>query len=133
MLAKWNGKVNCLELFVELTLVGLLPTVKDCLWNMAKTPNSRVKLNSTLAPSFQQQPCWEMDVIPNVNFALSSNNKDQLRDLYNYLNRRVITVFNTLDGSTLGGNLIMSHQVDYMSQCSFQVNLLKMTKSKSIL
>ena len=56
-----------------------------------------------------------MDVIPNVNFALSSNNKDQLRDLYNYLNRRVVAVFNTLDGSTLGGNLIMSHQVDYMS------------------
>ena len=51
----------------------------------------------------------------NVNFALSSNNKDQLRDLYNYLNQKVITAINTLDGSTLGDNLITSHQVHYMS------------------
>ena len=37
-----------------------------------------------------------MDIMPNVNFALSdSNNKDQLRDLYNYLNQKVITKINT--------------------------------------
>ena len=40
---------------------------------------------STLAQSFQQEPCWEMDVMWNVKFALSSNNKDQLRDYHNYL------------------------------------------------
>ena len=71
-----------------------------------------------LAQSFQQNPCWEMDVIdvmPNVNFALSSNNKDQLRDLYNYLTQKVMTVINTLDGSTFKDNLITSHQVEYMS------------------
>ena len=28
----------------------------------------------------------------NVNIALSTKNKDQLRDLYNYLNQKVITV-----------------------------------------
>ena len=50
----------------------------------------------------------------NVNFALSSKNQDQLRDLHNYLNQKVITAINTLDGSTLGDNLIISHQVDYM-------------------
>ena len=50
----------------------------------------------------------------NVNFALSSKNQDQLRDLRNYLNQKVITAINTLDGSTLGDNLIISHQVDYM-------------------
>ena len=33
--------------------------------------------------SFQQEPCWEMDVEPKVSFAHSSNNKDQLRDLHN--------------------------------------------------
>ena len=44
-----------------------------------------------------------------------SKNKDQLRDVYNYLNQKVITAINTLDGSTLGDNLITSHQVDYMS------------------
>ena len=50
-----------------------------------------------------------MGVILNVNFALSSNNKDELRDLYNYLNQKVITVM-------LGDNLIMNHhQVGYMS------------------
>ena len=52
--------------------------------------------------------------MPNVNFALSTNNRDQLRDLYNYLNQKVISAINTLDGSTLGANLIPSHQVDYM-------------------
>ena len=56
-----------------------------------------------------------MDLMSNVNFAFFSNNKDQLRDLYNYLNQKVITSIRTLDGSTLGDNLITSHQVDYMS------------------
>ena len=56
-----------------------------------------------------------MDVMPNVDFALSSKNEDQLRDLYNYLDQNVITAINTVDGSTLGDNLITSHQVDYIS------------------
>ena len=65
-------------------------------------------------------------------FAVSSNNKDQIRDLLfidsfiqlrdllllNYLNQKVITDINTLDGSTLGdstlGDLITSHLVDYV-------------------
>ena len=47
----------------------------------------------------------------NVNFALSdSNNKDQLRELYNYLNQKLITAINTYDCSTLGKNLITSQQ-----------------------
>ena len=67
-----------------------------------------------------------MDIVPNMNFTLTnSNNKDQLRDLYNYLNQKVITAINTYDSSSLGNNLIMSHQIDYMS--SFQLNLLKKT------
>ena len=56
-----------------------------------------------------------MGVVPNVNFALSSNNKDKLRGLCNYLNQKVITAINTLDGSTLGNNLVTSYQVDYLS------------------
>ena len=47
----------------------------------------------------------------NVNFALSSNSKDQLGDL----NKKLITAINTLDGSTLGDDLITSHQVDNTS------------------
>ena len=65
--------------------------------------------------TFQQEPFWEIDVMQNVNFALSSNSKDQLRDLYDYSNQKVITAINILDGSTVGDNLITSHQVDYMS------------------
>ena len=56
-----------------------------------------------------------MYVIPNVNFALSSNKKDQLRGLYDYLYPIVITAINALDGSTLEDNLIMSHKLDYLS------------------
>ena len=50
-----------------------------------------------------------MDLMPNVSFALSSKNKDQLRDWYDYLNQKVITTINTLDGSSLEDNLITSH------------------------
>ena len=50
-----------------------------------------------------------MELMPNVNFALSSKNKDQLRDWYDYLNQKVITTINTLDDSTLEDNLITSH------------------------
>ena len=73
--------------------------------------NPRVKVNSTLAASFQQEPCRDCDVMLYVNFALSSNSKDQLGEL----DRKLITAINTLDGSTLGHDLITSHQVDNMS------------------
>ena len=48
-------------------------------------------------------------------FKLSCINKDQPKDLYNYLNQKMIAGINTVDGSTLGDNLITSHQVDSMS------------------
>ena len=51
-----------------------------------------------------------MDLMSNVNLTLSINNKDQLGDLYNYLNQKVITTINNLDGSLLGDNLITSQQ-----------------------
>ena len=71
-----------------------------------------------------------MEVMPNVNYALASKNKDQLRDLYIYLNQKVIAYINTLDGSKWGDNLITSHQVDYMSSAVIPaVKLLKITKS----
>ena len=47
----------------------------------------------------------------NLNFALFINNKDQLRDLCNNSNQKVITAINNLDSSTLGVNLITSQQV----------------------
>ena len=53
--------------------------------------------------------------MPSENFALSSIKKDQPKDLQNYLNQKMIDAINTVDGSTLGDNLITSHRVDYMS------------------
>ena len=71
-----------------------------------------------------------MEVMPNVNYALASKNKDQLRDFYIYLNQKVIAYINTLDGSKWGDNLITSHQVDDMSSAVIPaVKLLKITKS----
>ena len=73
-------------------------------------PNPHVKVNFSLARSFQQERWTSCQTqIP----ALSSKNKDQFRDLHNYLNQKVITAINTLDSSTLGDNPITSHQVDY--------------------
>ena len=105
-------KVDCSELSLEITLLGLSHIVKATpeTWQ-----NPCILVNSTLAGSFHQQPCWEMNVMLKVNFVFSGNNKDQLRDFYNYLNLKMITTINTLDGSTLSDNLITSHQVDYMS------------------
>ena len=53
--------------------------------------------------------------MPRENFTLSSINKDQLDDLQNYLNQKMIAAINIADDSTLGDNLITSLQVDYMS------------------
>ena len=53
--------------------------------------------------------------MPTENFTLSSINKDQLEDLWNYLNQKMIAAINIADDSTLGDNLITSLQVDYMS------------------
>ena len=57
-----------------------------------------------------------------VNFTLSVNNKNQLRDLYNF-EIRVIMAINNLDGSTLGDNLIQANKR------RFQPKLFKMAKS----
>ena len=126
MLAKRNGKliawIICGNNFVRITTIVKAASET---W-----PNPRVKVNSTLARSFQQKPCWGMDIMSNVNFTLSdSNNKDQLSDLYNYLYQKVTTAINTYDSSALGNNLITSHQVILCPQRSFQLKLLKITIS----
>ena len=73
------------------TLLGLPHIVKAAseTWS-----NLRIKVKSKLARSFQHDPCREMDVMSNVNFALPSKN----RDLYIYSNQEVITSINTLEG-----------------------------------
>ena len=59
-------KVNCGELYVEITLLGLPQMVKA---TSETWPNPRVSF-------FRREPCLEIDVMPNVDFALSSNDKD---------------------------------------------------------
>ena len=66
-----------------------------------------------------------MDVMSNVNFALSSNKKDQLRDLYNQLNQKLTTVINNVDGSALRDNITTSHQVDYVSSVLIPAEAIK--------
>ena len=75
---------------------------------------------------FQQEPCCERETILSLNFALSSNNKNQLRDLCIFLNQEVMTVINTFDGFTLGDNLITNQNLVYVLM---PAELLKMTKS----
>ena len=58
---------------------------KSHLWNIAKSTR---KGEFHPCAIFSTRPCWEMDIMPDVNFALSSNNKHQLTDLYNYLNKK---------------------------------------------
>ena len=120
-------KVNCCELSVEKIFVALPHIAKA----VSETwPNPCIKVNSTLAWSFHREPCCEKDVTLNVNFAICSNNKDKLRDLYNYLNQKVVTAINTKNGFMLGDHSIMSHQVDYMpSQRSFQLRVLKLPRA----
>ena len=66
-----------------------------------------------------------MDVMSNENFALSGNNKDQFRDLHNYLNQKVTTAINNVDDYTLGDNITTSHQVDYMSSALLPAEVVK--------
>ena len=54
-------------------------------------------------------------VKPSDKLALSSINRDQLKDSHNYLNQKMIASINTVVDSTLGDNLVMSHTGDYMS------------------
>ena len=89
--------------------VRLPHIVKDRLWNMAKS--TRISEFHSCAV-FSTRALLSYGCHANVNFAISSNNLDQLRDLNNYLNQKVITAINTLYGSSLGDDLIMCHQND---------------------
>ena len=59
-------KVNCSELSLEITLLGLPHMVKAA---SETWPNPHLS-------SFQWEPCWEIDVMQNMKFMLSSNGKD---------------------------------------------------------
>ena len=67
MLAKRTGKLS--ELSIEITFLRLPHIVKATSEAWLKPHASFIK----------QDPCWEMDVMANANFALSGKTKDQLR------------------------------------------------------
>ena len=50
--------------------------------------------------------------------------KDQLRDL-NYLNQKITTTIDTLDGPTFENNLILNHQVDFVSSVVIPAEAVK--------
>ena len=123
-------KVNCGKLSLEFNSVRIAthkerPALKHGQIHVEK-------VNSTLPAYavFSTRTQWSL--MPSENFALSSINKDQLEDLLNYLNQKMIATINIADGSTLGDNLVTSHQIDHMSSVliqSFQLKSLKMTKN----
>ena len=106
MLAKLNGKLIAVSFLLNLTPLGLLHIKTDRLCSMPKsTWKSEFHPYAVFSTRAQQS------LMPSKNFALSSINKDQLKDLYNYLNQKMIAAINTAEGSTLGDNQITSHQV----------------------
>ena len=77
--------VNCGELYVELTLLRLPDTVKGRLLSMAKSLRKTKFHPCAVFSTRALQGAGDRAI---HEFTLSSNNKDQLRDLYNYLNQR---------------------------------------------
>ena len=69
-------KVNCSELYLELTLLGLWHIVKGCLWNMAKS--TRKSELHPLTPGLSARAPLRDARQANLNFTLSSYNKDNL-------------------------------------------------------
>ena len=83
-------KVNFGGLSVEKKLIGLPQIVKAV---YKAWPNLRVKVRTCIV--FPREPCYEKGVMPNVNSVLCSNSKDELRDLHDFLNQKVITSINS--------------------------------------
>ena len=103
MLEKWNGKLIAVNCILNFTPLGLAHIKRGQPWSMAI---SRVKVNSSLTRSFQQDPSRKSC---QAAIFRASINKDQLKDLHNYSNRKEIVAINTVGGSTSGDNLIESH------------------------
>ena len=74
-------KSNWYELTVKSTLLLFPDREKGCFWSMAKSP--RKSEFYTPWRSFQLKPCWDMDTLSKVDFALSGNYEDQLRESHN--------------------------------------------------
>ena len=96
MLAKWNGKLISVRFLLNLTPLGLPHIKKGRLYSRAKS-----KWKSEFHPDAFFSARAQRSVMPSKNFSLSSINKDQFKDLQNYLNQKMIAAIDTVDGSTL--------------------------------
>ena len=85
-------KVNCGELSLEKSFARIATQSEGRLWNMAKFTR-KSKFHPCVV--FSAKTLLRNGRYVNANFTLSSNNKNELRDLYNYLNQKVITAINT--------------------------------------
>ena len=110
MLTKWNGRLIAESCLLILTPLGFSHIKKGRLWSMAKSTCKREFHTYAVFSARAQRK-----VKPSDKLALSSINKDQLKDSHNYLNQKMIASINTVVDSTLGDNLVMSHTGDYMS------------------
>ena len=109
MLAKWNRRLIAISYILNLSPLGLPHIKEGRLWSMTK---STCKSEFHPYPVFSTRAQWRDQARISRRPVLS--NKDQLKDLQNYLNQKMIAAISTVDGSTLGDDLIASHQVDYM-------------------
>ena len=116
-------KLNCGKFSLEIKSIRIATHKKGQLLSMAK---------STWKSDFHPYAVFSTSAQRSItliqNFALPIINKDQLKDLQNYLNQKMIAAIDIVDGSMLGDNLITSHQV--CPQRSFQLKLLKIIKNK---
>ena len=102
MMAKWIRKLVAVIYLLNLGPLGLPHILKCSLWGMAKsTCKSQFHIYTIFSTA-------QLYIMPNVNFALSSINKDQ----FELFKLEIIAAINTLDGYVLGDNLSTSHQVD---------------------
>ena len=103
MLDKWNGKLIAINCLLNFTPLRLAHIKRGQPWSMTI---SRVKVNSTLTRSFQQEPNPKSC---QATIFRASINKDQLKYLHSCSNRKMIVAISTVGGSTSGDNLIESH------------------------
>ena len=111
-------KVNCGELHVKKS-VRMGPHSESRPWNLSKSTG---KSETTLACALH--PTWTpLRDGRNAKRKFSALQwKDRLSDLCKYLNQKVKTAINTLNGSMMGDNVITSHQVGRLCALSAHSN-----------
>ena len=98
----WPNKLIAESCLLILTPLGLSHIKKGRLWSTAK---STCKCEFHPYGVFLAWAQWK--VKSSDKLALSSINKDQLKDSHNYLNQKMIASINTVVDSALGDHLVI--------------------------